>query len=163
MPRATQLPATDPIALLAQVRQLMTQRQVSERLSVTPKTIGRWKRRETDQHENGLFDEGPTPGGWTGAARPGSHGNASPEPVGGRKIKDGNFEKLDDWNVVEVIWQGDRSAHIVNGRTVNTVSMLQQPDPAKPGKFIPLTRGKIAIEVEFAEIWYRRIEVRSLA
>jgi 3-keto-disaccharide hydrolase len=116
-----------------------------------------------DRHDNGLFGEGLTTDGWSGAARPSSHGNASPEPVGGRKIKDGNFEKLNDWNVVEVIWQGDRSAHIVNGRTVNTVSMLQQPDPANPGKFIPLTRGKIAIEIEFAEIWYRRIEVRSLA
>lgn len=116
-----------------------------------------------DPHENGFFGEGLTPDGWTESARPGSHGNALPEPSGGRKIKDGNFEKLDDWNVVEVIWQGGRSAHIVNGRTVNSVSMLQQPDPANPGKFIPLTRGKIAIEFEFAEIWYRRIEVRSLA
>lgn len=116
-----------------------------------------------DRHDNGLFGEGLTPDGWTEAARPGSHGNPPPEPTGGRKIKDGNFEKLDDWNVVEVIWQGDRSAHIVNGRTVNVVSMLQQPDPANPGTFIPLTRGKLAIEIEFAEIWYRRIEVRSLA
>jgi hypothetical protein len=41
--------------------------------------------------------------------------------------------------------------------------MLQQPDPQNPGKFIPLTRGKIAIEIEFAEIWYRRIEVKALA
>lgn len=116
-----------------------------------------------DQHPNGLFGEGLTPDGWTGAAGPGDHDNASPESTGGRKIKDGNFEKLNDWNCVEVIWQGDRSAHIVNGRTVNTVSMLQQPDPSNPVKFIPLTRGKIAIEIEFAEIWYRSIEVRSLA
>jgi hypothetical protein len=63
---------------------------------------------------------------------------------------------------VEVIWQGDRSAHIVNGRVVNMISRLQQPDPQNPSQFIPLTRGKIAIEMEFAEIWYRRIEVKSL-
>ena len=116
-----------------------------------------------DRHDNGLFGEGLTPDGWTERARSASDGNARTEPTGGRKIKDGNFEKLDDWNVVEVIWQGDRSAHIINGRTVNTVSMLQQPDPANSGKFIPLVRGKIAIEIEFAEIWFRRIEVRSLA
>jgi DNA (cytosine-5)-methyltransferase 1 len=48
MPSTMQLPPSDSLALLAQVRQLMTQRQVSERLSVTPKTIGRWERRETD-------------------------------------------------------------------------------------------------------------------
>jgi hypothetical protein len=35
-------------------------------------------------------------------------------------------------------------------------------NPAHAGKLIPLTRGKIAIEIEYAEIWYRSIEVRSL-
>ena len=33
--------STDPLALLAQVRQLMTQREIGERLRVAPKTIGR--------------------------------------------------------------------------------------------------------------------------
>lgn len=37
----------DSLAVLAQVRQLMTQREVGKRLSVTPKTVGRWERRET--------------------------------------------------------------------------------------------------------------------
>ncbi|MEA2261094.1 MAG: hypothetical protein QOJ51_3919 [Acidobacteriaceae bacterium] len=114
------------------------------------------------RHDNGLFGQGLAPNGWSvaPATKP---GETPPEPTTGRKIKDGNFENLDEWNVVEVIWQGDRSAHIVNGRTVNVVSMLQQPDPQNPGKFIPLTRGKIAIEIEFAEIWFRRIEVKALA
>jgi len=98
------------------------------------------------EHDDGLF--GP--------------GGPVLEPTTGRKIKDGDFEKLDDWNVVEVIWKGDRATHLVNGRIVNVISSLQQPDPANPGKFIPLTRGKIAIEIEFAEIWFRRIEVKSL-
>jgi 3-keto-disaccharide hydrolase len=114
------------------------------------------------RHDSGLFGQGLTPNGWSAppAMRP---GETPPEPTTGRMIKDGNFENLDEWNVVEVIWQGDRSAHIVNGRTVNVCSMLQQPDPQNPGKFIPLTRGKIAIEIEFAEIWFRRIEVKTLA
>ena len=115
------------------------------------------------QHGNGLFGQGLGPNGWTGPGPGPKPGAAPPEPTSDRKIKDGNFENLDDWNVVEVIWQGDRSAHIVNGRCVNVCSMLQQPDPQNPGKFIPLTRGKIAIEIEFAEIWYRRIEVKALA
>ena len=69
---------------------------------------------------------------------------------------------IDQWNTVEVIWQGDRAAHIVNGRTVNVATRLQQPDPQNPGQFIPLTRGKIAIEIEYAEIWFRRIEVKAI-
>ncbi len=114
------------------------------------------------RHDNGLFGINVTR--QHGFPPPSS--NAKPvteEPSTGRKIKDGNFEMLDGWNVVEVIHQGDRAAHIVNGRCVNVVTNLQQPDPANPGSYIPLTRGKIAIEIEFAEIWYRRIEVKALA
>ncbi len=115
-------------------------------------------------HGDGLFEQAPGPDGWprSGMGTQRKHGEAAPEPTTGRKVKDGNFENLDGWNVVEVIWQGDRAAHLVNGRIVNVISMLQQPDPNNSGKFIPLTRGKIAIEVEFAEIWFRRIEVKSL-
>ena len=122
-------------------------------------------------HSAGLFGEGINP--MTGWPKPGEPGYRAPgggragqppvEPTTGRLIKDGNFELLDQWNTVEVIWQGDRAAHIVNGRTVNVATSLQQPDPQNPGQFIPLTRGKIAIEIEYAEIWFRRIEVRALA
>ncbi len=112
-------------------------------------------------HSAGLNGQNISPiTGW-----PKPTGNTHPpseEPTSGRKIKDGNFEKLDDWNVVEVIFQGDKALHIVNGRAVNAVTSLQQPDPANPGKFIPLTRGKIAIEIEYAETWFRRIEVKAL-
>ena len=114
-----------------------------------------------DGHGAGLFGEGLEPTGWPPRTQPaGIPRGAAPEPTSDRKIKDGSFEILDDWNVVEVIWQGDRAANIVNGRTVNSIFMLQQPDPQNPGQFIPLTRGKIAIEIEYAEIWFRRIEVK---
>ena len=116
------------------------------------------------EHLDGLFPQGLGLDGWTGSdakVRP-NRGLTAAEPTNDRKVKDGNFENLNDWNVVEVIWQGDRSAHIVNGRIVNMISKLEQPDPQNPGQFIPLTRGKIAIEMEYAEIWFRRIEVKSL-
>ena len=122
-------------------------------------------------HGAGLFGEGINP--LTGWPKPGDPGYRAPgggragqppaEPASGRFIKDGNFELLDQWNTVEVIWQGDRAAHIVNGRTVNVATGLQQPDPQNPGQFIPLTRGKIGIEIEYAEIWFRRIEVKALS
>lgn len=89
--------------------------------------------------------------------------NNTPSPVvTTRLLKDGDFEQLDDWNVVEVIAQGDRATQLVNGRIVNTISKLEQPDPQNAGQFIPLTRGRIAIELEYAEIWYRRIDVKPL-
>jgi Domain of Unknown Function (DUF1080) len=115
-------------------------------------------------HTAGLNGQNVSPiTGWPKpSATPTPSGKPPEEPTTGRKIKDGNFEMLDNWNVVEVIFQGDKALHIVNGRAVNAVTNLQQPDPANPGKFIPLTRGKIAIEIEYAETWFRRIEVKSL-
>jgi len=117
------------------------------------------------QHGAGLFGVGVNPlTGW-----PKGNTAATPAPTqqppgtaSNRLIKDGNFEMLDDWNTVEVIWQGDRAEHIVNGRTVNLATNLQRPDPNNPGQFIPLNRGKIAIEIEYAEIWFRRVEVKAL-
>ena len=120
------------------------------------------------QHGAGLFGQGINPlTGWpkpaAGTPPTGSQSTQTPpEPIGNRFIKDGDFELLDQWNMVEVIWQGDKAEHIVNGRSVNVATSLQQPDPKNPGAYIPLTRGKIAIEIEYAEIWYRRIEVKSL-
>jgi Domain of Unknown Function (DUF1080) len=114
-------------------------------------------------HSAGLNGEHVSPTtGWPKPSNDASPSKPHEEPTSGRKIKDGNFEMLDNWNVVEVIWQGDRSLHVVNGRAVNAVTNLQQPDPRNPGQFIPLTRGKIAIEIEYSEIWFRRIEVKSL-
>jgi hypothetical protein len=65
--------------------------------------------------------------------------------------------------LVEVIAQGDRSTHLVNGITVNTIVNLEQPDPKNPGQYVALTRGKVAIEIEYAEIWYRRFEIKPLS
>jgi len=99
-----------------------------------------------------------------GGAPPAGRGGGAPavEPTSGRKLKDGDFENRDDWNVVEIIAQGNRATQLVNGRIVNILTNLQQPDTATAGQFLPLTRGKIGIEIEFAEIWYRRIEVKPL-
>src|ERR1700691_1534024 len=41
-------PSADSLLLLAQVRQRLTQRDLATRLDVTPKTISRWERRQTD-------------------------------------------------------------------------------------------------------------------
>jgi len=49
MPSAHPSPlSSDPLALLSRVRRQYTQREIGARLNVTPKTVGRWERRETD-------------------------------------------------------------------------------------------------------------------
>jgi hypothetical protein len=111
---------------------------------------------------------GPPPQAAGGRGAPGGdRGGATAQtpPTPNRKIRDqgGDFEDKDGWNVVEVVVQGDRSTHLLNGVRLNSMSGFEQPDPQNPGRFIPLTRGKIAIEIEYAEIWYRRLEIKSLA
>jgi hypothetical protein len=101
-------------------------------------------------------------GGRGPGATPPPPGSPLPVPPGNRLIRDGDFENVNEWNVVEVIWQGDRALHLVNGRAVNSISRLQQADPQNPGQYVPLTRGKIALEIEYSEIWFRRVEVKSL-
>lgn len=55
-----------------------------------------------------------------------------------------------EWNVVEVIAEGNTVKHIVNGVLVNEGSNLSQ------------SRGKILIQSEGAEVFYRRIELSPL-
>jgi hypothetical protein len=73
----------------------------------------------------------------------------------------GSFE-LDGWNTLEVIARADTLVHILNGHVVNQGRNVRLVDPEKPGTSRPITRGRIALEVEAAEIYYRNVELRML-
>jgi hypothetical protein len=79
-----------------------------------------------------------------------------------RVLKSGDFENRDGWNTVEVILQGDRSTHLVNGRIVNNARDIKRPDPNNPSHMIPLTSGRILLEAEGSEIWFRDIRIKPL-
>jgi len=79
-----------------------------------------------------------------------------------RVLKSGDFENRDGWNTVEVILQGDRSTHLVNGRIVNRAYDIQRPDPNHPSAMIPLGSGRILLEAEGSEIWFRDVRIRPL-
>ena len=51
---------------------------------------------------------------------------------------------------------------IVNGRIVNRAFDIKQPDPQNPKHMIPLTKGKILLEAEGSEIWFRNIKIKPL-
>lgn len=78
-----------------------------------------------------------------------------------RVIKESDEERP-GWNTVEVIARGDAAVYIVNGKPVHYVFNMQQPDPANPSKWIPLTKGRLWFQAEDAEVFYRNIEIRSL-
>jgi hypothetical protein len=87
-------------------------------------------------------------------------GNTYPEIR--RILKSGDFENRDGWNTVEAVLDGDRVVHLVNGRVVFTGNHVMRQDEEDPTKWTPLTTGKICLEAEGAEVWYRNIEVKEI-
>jgi hypothetical protein len=73
----------------------------------------------------------------------------------------GDFER-DGWNTAEVIARGDTVEHRLNGQTVNRAQNVRLVDPEKPGTSRPVTQGRIALEIEAAEIYFRNVEIRPL-
>lgn len=68
----------------------------------------------------------------------------------------------DGWNTVEVIVDGERSEFIVNGQTTFVSTARRQPDPDAPDdptQDIPLTKGRLILQQEGAEIFYRNLEI----
>jgi hypothetical protein len=73
-----------------------------------------------------------------------------------------NHEK-DGWNTLELICKADAAVQIVNGHVVNVCRNIRQQDPKNQAEWSPLSRGRILIEFEASEIFYRNIEIRLLA
>jgi uncharacterized protein len=96
------------------------------------------------------FDTETTPGGNTYQA-----GGQLKQDTGGRLIKSSTQDTLTGWNTVEVIVRGASSTHVVNGVVVN-----RSFNQTLNGQ--PLTRGRIALQAEGAEITYRNIRIKQL-
>jgi hypothetical protein len=45
---------------------------------------------------------------------------------------------------------------------VNQARNIQQPDPENPSQMIPLKRGRILLEAEGSEIFFRSIKIKPL-
>jgi len=82
-------------------------------------------------------------------------------PAGGRCVHAGDYEKpTGEWNTLEVICVGDESIHVVNGRVVLRVRSATQ-DGASPPK--PVNSGRIGMQSEGAEVFFRDIEVLPIS
>jgi hypothetical protein len=66
------------------------------------------------------------------------------------------------WNTVEIIVRNDNAVHIINGHVNNQCTHIWQPDPQNPERLIHLSRGKILLQAEGAEIFYRNVEIKYL-
>jgi len=69
-----------------------------------------------------------------------------------REIKGG-------WNQIELVCFEDRCVHIANGKVVMA---LKNSRHVVDGQVVPLTRGKLQIQSEAAEVFYKDIEIRPI-
>jgi hypothetical protein len=77
-----------------------------------------------------------------------------------RIVRDVDHEKpLGQWNTLELMSVGGTSVHIVNGKANMVLTNSRHNVGGKEG---PLTRGKIQLQSEGAEVFYRNIAYRPL-
>ena len=65
-----------------------------------------------------------------------------------------------EWNMVELIYFNGNSIHIVNGQVVNRLYNSRRV--MKNGTILPLTQGKILLQSEGAEVFYKDIRIRPI-
>jgi hypothetical protein len=79
----------------------------------------------------------------------------------GRCVKQPDAEKPSgEWNTIDLICLGEESIHVVNGVVVMRLHQPLRIDTPVPQ---PVTSGPIILQSEGAEVFYRAIEVRSIA
>jgi hypothetical protein len=72
----------------------------------------------------------------------------------------GDYEKpAGEWNSLDLYAVGDRAVHVVNGKVALVLTGLRR---TIGNTEVPLTRGKILLQTESAEVFYREIEIRDL-
>ena len=64
-----------------------------------------------------------------------------------------------DWTSIDLICFGDKSVHIVNGKVV---MVLRNSRYVVDGRSTLLTKGKIQLQSEAAELYYKEILIRNI-
>ncbi|QCR21104.1 DUF1080 domain-containing protein [Pontibacter sp. SGAir0037] len=64
-----------------------------------------------------------------------------------------------EWTELELICYKDKSLHIVNGQVV---MILQNSRHVKDGQTIPLTRGRIQLQSEAAEVYFKDVKIKPI-
>ena len=79
---------------------------------------------------------------------------------GGGFMPGGDFEKpAGQWNTLDLYAVGDRSMHVVNGKIAVVLSGLRQN---VKGTEVPLTKGRIELQTESAEVFFRNIQLQPI-
>jgi hypothetical protein len=80
--------------------------------------------------------------------------------VGRHCIKQGDAENASgQWNTLDLYCHGDTSVHVINGKIM---MVLYHSSQLEKGQVIPLTKGKLQIQSEGAEVFYKNITLKSI-
>jgi len=63
------------------------------------------------------------------------------------------------WNTLDLYCHGDTSIHVINGKVMMVLYHTKQMDEAQE---LPLTKGKIQIQSEGAEVFYKGIKIQTI-
>lgn len=81
-------------------------------------------------------------------------------PQGRNCIKNPDGEKPSgEWNTIELYCVGDKSVHVVNGKVTMVLDHLRQREGDQE---LPLENGKIQLQSEGAELFYRDIWIEQI-
>jgi 3-keto-disaccharide hydrolase len=65
-----------------------------------------------------------------------------------------------EWNSIELVCFQDRCVHVVNGKVVMALKNSRYKDG---DIFVPMTGGKLQIQSEAAEVFYKDLEIRPIS
>ena len=63
------------------------------------------------------------------------------------------------WNTLDLYCHGDTSIHVINGKVM---MILYHNKQMENGQELPLTKGKIQIQSEGAELFYKQIKIQAI-
>ena len=81
--------------------------------------------------------------------------------VGRHCIKQGDAENASgEWNTLDLYCNADTSVNVINGKLMMVLYNARQMEN---GQALPLKKGKLQIQSEGAEVFYKDIKIRPLA
>ncbi len=72
----------------------------------------------------------------------------------------GDEKQSGEWNTLDLYCHGDTSIHVLNGKVAMVLYHNSQVDN---GAMTPMTKGKIQLQSEGAEIFYRKIRMQPIS
>jgi hypothetical protein len=64
-----------------------------------------------------------------------------------------------EWNTLDLYCNGDTSVHVINGKLMMVLVHSRQLENARE---LPLTKGKLQIQSEGAEVFYKQIRIKNI-